>query len=277
MLYGAVVRIAIFTLLAVVSACGSTERAAPEPQNSNPEPEQPTEPDSPTLERVTFAASDGLTLVASLRRGERGAPALILVHQLSSNRGEWTPIIEAMPSELTILAIDMRGHGESVDRNGQAVGWRAFATADWEHVVDDVGRAITYLQEQVSPQRIVLGGSSIGSSAVLLAAHTHANVAGVFALSPGRAYRGLDTITAAPELQDRALLFVAAEGEAPAKDAAEELARLSGGRAFIVGGNAHGVRMIGAAPNLPAQLSAFVSSALETPRAEEPSAGEDTP
>lgn len=259
--YGRWVRLAIFALLLIgMSACGRTERVAPEPSR-----EPPTEPErtARTVENVTFPATDGLTLVASLRRGARGAPALILVHQLGSNRLEWEPIITAMPDELTIMSLDMRGHGASIDRDGQTVGWRAFANADWEDVVDDVERALDWVKRELGSERFVLGGASIGSSAVLLAAVDHPEVVGVFALSPGRAYRGLDTITPAPSLSDRRLLFVAAEGEDPAKDAAEELARLSGGRALIVGGNAHGARMVGAAPDLPTRLADFVSSALE--------------
>ena len=255
----------MFTLLVVASACGSTERPADPPRESAP---TPAEPPAPRIERVTFRANDGLTLVGSLRRGRRGAPALILVHPLDSNRREWEPIVAAMPDDLTILAFDMRGHGESVDRDGHVVGWRAFATADWVQIVDDVNRAIDFVNEELAPERLVLGGASIGSSAVLLAAVEHPEVVGVFALSPGRAYRGLDTITPAPSLSERALLFVAAEGEAPAKEAAEELSRLSSGRTRIVGGNAHGVRMVGAAPELPAELAAFVSSSLAAPSEE---------
>ena len=245
-------------LIALACACGSTERASTEPTANEPRDEEPTAP----LERVTFAASDGLTLVGSLRRAERGAPALILLHQLSSNRGEWTPMLEAMPTDITILSFDMRGHGESIVRDGRTVGWRAFASADWQHTVDDVGRAIDYLKREVGADRFVLGGASIGSSAALLTALDRPEVAGVFALSPGRAYRGLDTISRAADLRERRTLFVAAEGEAPAKEAAEELARLAGGSASIVGGNAHGVRMVGAAPDLPARLAAFVADTL---------------
>lgn len=262
--YGRGVRLAIFALLGM-SACGSTERAA----QPNEPPRETAEPvESPAPERITFSAEDGLTLVGFLRRGPQGAPALILVHQLSSNHLEWEPIIASMPEGLTILSVDMRGHGQSIDRDGQTVGWRAFAGPDWEPIVDDVHRAIDWLKRELGAERFVLGGASIGSSAVLLAAVDRPEVVGVFALSPGRAYRGLDTIRPAPGLSDRNLLFVAAGGEAPAKEAAEELARLSEGHVQIVGGNAHGVRMVGAAPDLPARLATFVSTSLE-PRTEE--------
>src|SRR5687767_13271715 len=66
--------------------------------------------------RVTFVTSDGVTIGATLRPGgDRRAPAVILVHQLATDREEWAPVIAklAEPPGLTVLAIDLRGHGES--------------------------------------------------------------------------------------------------------------------------------------------------------------------
>nr|MBK7070627.1 hypothetical protein [Deltaproteobacteria bacterium] len=46
--------------------------------------------------------------------GQTGA--VLLLHQLGSNRAEWQPLIDRLqqPPAITVLSLDLRGHGDSV-------------------------------------------------------------------------------------------------------------------------------------------------------------------
>src|SRR5438552_1717881 len=80
--------------------------------------------------QVTFTTDDGVTIGATLHPGATpDAPAVVLVHQLGSTRAEWDPLVAQLshPPALTLLAIDMRGHGESTHGpNGTTLDFNQF-------------------------------------------------------------------------------------------------------------------------------------------------------
>ncbi len=250
-------RLAIVVLC--VAACGGAEPEGPAPSAANPPAVAPTQQTaSPQLERFAVTTPDGFELVGDLWPGDAGKPAVVLVHQLGSDRREWGATIRTLQRlGATILAIDLRGHAQSALRGGQLSPWRSFEAEDWARLPGDLDLVLDRLKA-TGVGRFVLVGSSIGSSACLLVAARRPDVAGVVALSPGRAYRGLDVLTSAPQVR-APILAVAAEGEAPAKETSQELARLApAAEALIVPGAAHGVRMRAAFSELDARIASFV-------------------
>jgi dienelactone hydrolase len=255
---------------AAVGACSERRSEPAESREPRPAREKAPDPGTPSAaaERVTFTTTDGVTLVATLRRGgEPEATAVVLVHQLSHDRSEWAPIVDrlARPPGLTTLALDMRGHGESTaGPDGRTLDWNGFDAAMWEATTLDVLAAVEYLagHPRIEPARIVVVGSSIGGSAAIAAAAREPRIAAVAALSPGRAYHGFDAITPIPALGERPLLTVAAEEEAPAAETAAEMARIArAGRSRLYPGSAHGLAMLGDAPDLAGDLERFIREA----------------
>lgn len=53
-------------------------------------------------------------------------PPLVLVHGITEGRGAWDPLVPALAADHTVVAIDMRGHGES----GDASSYDSRAMAD---------------------------------------------------------------------------------------------------------------------------------------------------
>ena len=66
-------------------------------------------------EKVAIRTSDGLTLAGDLYvTGNKGAPAVVALHGEGLDRSEWESIgPEFAERDITLLAIDLRGHGES--------------------------------------------------------------------------------------------------------------------------------------------------------------------
>lgn len=248
-------------LVLCVAACGGSEpegRTSPPPASSSAAVTAARETTAEQPERFSVTTADGFELVGDLWPGAPDKPAIVLLHQLGSDRREWAPTIAALrPLGATILAFDLRGHAQSALRGGELAHWRSFETQDWAKLPGDLDLVLDRLTA-TGARRFVLVGSSIGSSAALLVAARRSDIAGVVALSPGRAYRGLDVLTPAPELS-APVLAIAADGEAPAKETAEELARIApAAQALIVPGSAHGVRMRAAFPELDERIVAFV-------------------
>lgn len=248
-----------FGLLALFAlGCGEEAPPAAPATPAEPAPEEPTVQEAaepPAPRPVRFDAEDGLTVVGELRAAaDPSAPLVVLVHQLSTNREEWAPLLERLADgpAMSTLAIDMRGHGESTHRGDEEVSWQSFETEDWMRVPADIRAALDHVREQesLSPSQVVLVGSSIGSSAVIVAASEEPTVNAVVALSPGRAYRGVDALSPLPQLGDRPLLAVAARDEAAAAETAAQMAQIAGGgRSVIVNGDQHGVSMFSSDPS----------------------------
>lgn len=231
-----------------------TPEETPAPPEEPPVEEPPPEPELPEAREVRIPAGDGLELVGDLRAGDTPtAPLAILVHQLSTNRHEWEPLLRRLGVEpaMTTFAVDMRGHGDSTRRRNRDVTWNDLGRRDWDQLADDVLRVVSHLRETegLAPTRVFFVGSSIGSSAVIVAASRDQSVNAVVALSPGRAYRGVDALTPLGQLGERPLLAVASAEEPDSATTAHDMARIAGhGTALIVDGDRHGVAMFESAP-----------------------------
>lgn len=50
--------------------------------------------------------------------GHASAPALVLVHGITENRHMWDPLLPRLAADHSVLAVDLRGHGESDHDDG---------------------------------------------------------------------------------------------------------------------------------------------------------------
>lgn len=89
--------------------------------------------DGPLSEPVRLTARDGRKLEGSfyaVPREDDPVPAVLLIHDLGSDRSALEPIVERLvKSKLAVLTFDLRGHGESADED-----------CDWAEM-DDAQRA----------------------------------------------------------------------------------------------------------------------------------------
>lgn len=248
-------------------ASGATSR-----RGKAPPPVAP--PRVPRGEEVTFPATDGLVIHATLWQGARpDVPAIVLVHQLSRDRTEWRPLVARLlaPTALTVLALDLRGHGASTRRpDGGEIDWRSMTPADWVGVERDVAGALRFLESgagrSLRPARLAIAGSSIGSSAAIRAAASDPRVAGVAALSPGRAYRGVDAISPLRTWGTRKLWVLATTRDRASAEATHDMLRVvRGSVGRLVEGEAHGLDMAGPVPGLYAELTAFLRETVDAP------------
>ena len=65
-----------------------------------------------TTTTTTTTTPDGVTIGYSLTGA---GPPLVLVHGITESRGVWDPLVADLAADHTVVAIDMRGHGESGD------------------------------------------------------------------------------------------------------------------------------------------------------------------
>jgi pimeloyl-ACP methyl ester carboxylesterase len=195
-------------------------------------------------EIVTIQGTDGLTLVGEFYARENSAPAILLLHMLGGQRLDWVPLIPSLTDAgYNVLAVDMRGHGET----GGA--------RDWTAAERDVISWLDWLSDQPSVERARLGiiGASIGANLALIGCAYDERCVTVIALSPGLDYLGVRTDGAIPNLHDRSALLVAALDDFDSADSVKTLITLAEGElgAQLYDGDRHGTQLL-TAPDAPA-------------------------
>ncbi len=136
------------------------------------------------VERVKIIAKDGTNLIASYYSG--GDELVVLLHMLNKDRHAWDDFAEALNKRgFTVLAPDLRGHGES-DLN-----WMVFKDADFLGMVDDVGDFIDFVIDKKELSKVYVVGASIGANAAIISGAEDSRIDKVVMLSPGNDYHGL--------------------------------------------------------------------------------------
>ncbi|MFN8556063.1 MAG: alpha/beta hydrolase [Dehalococcoidia bacterium] len=104
--------------------------------------------------------ANGLTL-HYLDWGSPAAPPLVLVHHVSSHAHTWDAFAARMARDYRVVAIDLRGHGDS--------GWAGLGNYTTEQYASDIAAVV----DQLGLSRVVVLGGSLGGRAALVYAAEH--------------------------------------------------------------------------------------------------------
>lgn len=206
----------------------------------------------PPTEAVTFATGDGVDL-----HGELWAIStvryVVLAHGLNEDRHAWDGFVKELIHQQgwSVLAFDLRGHGQSTMRGNATYELRNFTAHDILAMQRDVEAAVEVVRGRAdpggaAPACIVLGGASIGANLALrVAAGKAEHVDAVAMLSPGQDYRGIRADDVIGAWKDRPLFLAAARGDTYAGQSAQALAaQASKEDLALVEGEAHGTELL---------------------------------
>jgi len=211
----------------------------------------------PSVRELTLKTPDGYLLKGTLTlpSGHGRCAAVILAHQFQSDRSGWAPLAEQLRGRgIATLALDMRGHGKSTERNKEnvAVGTDFAESAKrvgFEQMPHDLELAAAWLRKQpgIDGRRVALAGSSVGAFSVILAS-PRIHPAAVLALSPaGNSAFGPEAeahLKSAVRHARSAVFALAAEEDADAWQNCKALSGLPGVYAKGVEGKAHGFEFL---------------------------------
>lgn len=219
------------------------------------------------FETVTFPAADGVRLAAdyyppNVAKDQR-APIVILLHMYRSDRKSWEPLIAPLhEAGFAILAIDLRGHGESATTASREAVLKRDPEL-FKKMQEDVRGAYNWLTEQpaLDRARLALVGASVGASVALQYAAKDRSVDAVVGLSPGLNYMGLDSAGDIAQVTGREILLLATEDE---RDAPYTLQKRGAGVKVQIfkEAQAHGTKMFGTVPQIEIQIVRFLRNAV---------------
>lgn len=216
-------------------------------------------PQALTPEKAALRAEDGFRLFGDYYRPPAtasSAPMAILLHMYRSDRSTYQPLaVPLSQAGFAVLAIDLRGHGESATSESQARAGERDTTL-FQEMQQDVRAAYDWLAKrpEVDRARFVIVGASVGCSIALQYAAEDRSVDAIVCLTPGLDYLGLKSEQDIRQIQGRKILLVATEDERKACDVLEKLT--DGVTKRIAGGSAHGTKMF-------AEVSSCVPETIE--------------
>jgi len=205
--------------------------------------------------RVELTASDGVVLVGTCRvpklEGDAKAPGVLFLHPMRGKRQDWGSLLaELLRRGYALLAMDLRGHGESTKgKEGKVYDHRSFEPSEFPAMVGDAEAALAYLKGRpgVDSERIAIVGASIGANAALNAAAKDPAVKSLVLLSPGLEYHQIKTEPAMEQYGSRSVLLVASHEDSHSAQTVQTLEGLAKGRREVqmYGGAGHGTNMLG--------------------------------
>jgi pimeloyl-ACP methyl ester carboxylesterase len=180
---------------------------------------------------IRFTTEDGVELAGDFRG--RGNTAVVLAHMFPADRTSWAEFASILADEgYVALNFDFRGYGGSEGARTIPELWRdVLAAAEAAR-----GRGAS---------RVVVLGASMGGTAALVAA-SRAELDGVVTLSAPTTFMGLAASSEVVQGVDEPKLFLAAEGDGSAAEAAQAFYNASPGpkRVEIVTGDEHGTEIL---------------------------------
>ncbi|HVP38299.1 MAG TPA: alpha/beta fold hydrolase [Candidatus Saccharimonadales bacterium] len=220
-----------------------------------------------TAERVTVTTPDGVPLAGTWWAQGEKAPAVLLLHMLGHQRHDWDALSEQLAGAgYSVLAIDFRGHGESVKQGNRRLDYNDFSARDWKALPGDVTAALNWMvaQPKVETEHLGIVGASIGANSALLAAAGDKRVHSLVLLSPGLDYHGLKTERAMEQYGTRSIFLLASDDDDYSASTVRRLGTLARGRnsvkVFAKAG--HGTNMFAAEPPLPGLILGWLKENL---------------
>lgn len=180
---------------------------------------------------IRFQTEDGVALEGELRGG--GPHGVVLAHMFGSGREAWADFATIAADEgFRTLAFDFRGFGGSAGNPDAPAAPR------------DLAAAVEALRDQGATDVTVIGASFGGTATLQLAAG--ASLAGVVTLSAPANFEGLSAPREVVEAVDEPKLFIAAQDDVAAADAAQGFYEVAPGakRVEIVTGADHGTALL---------------------------------
>lgn len=189
-----------------------------------------------SAEKLTLKTSDDQIIKGSFYRCEmqNSSKGIILLHQLSKDRNSWNSLIKPLVKTHNVLAIDLRGHGES------SGDFREFSDDDFNSMKKDVAAAVEALERKgISRKDISFAGASIGANTVQNYASVNPHDKCIL-LSPGVNYRGIKLA-----IKDNSSLVAVSREDSYSYDSVKELEASSPTSKFIYLENkGHGTNML---------------------------------
>lgn len=178
-------------------------------------------------QKVFFLTQDGVEVVGNYYRAKDFRVAVLFLHMRPATKESWDALARALQQKnVASLAIDLRGHGESIKKGKELLDYQNFSYEERQKYELDVEAAIEWLQKEKGfpLSQIRLAGASIGANLTLQALARHPEIKQGAVLSPGN-YQGEVKPLAKKLHPDQAVFYATSKDDGTNAKEVEELYR----------------------------------------------------
>lgn len=145
------------------------------------------------VKKINFITKDGVTIVGNYYPNREAKYAGILIHQRPATKESFDDLASFLRKEgYALLAIDLRGHGESTLSVSGKLDYNKFTPQEEQNSINDLEGASLFLEKEGFPKsRQFLIGASIGANLSFQFLSENPEIKAVVLLSPGLNYRGI--------------------------------------------------------------------------------------
>jgi pimeloyl-ACP methyl ester carboxylesterase len=206
---------------------------------------------------VSLTTEDG-TAIHAVESGS-GSRGVLLLHDKDRTSADWRLFAEKLADKgFRVLALDLRGHGESASITQ--------ADPDWEAMPHDVRAGIAHLRAR-GAREIAIVGAGLGANLAVQVASQDAQVASLVLLSPGLNIKGFKPSKAVVAYGERPLLLVAGAEDGLASNTVRYLVTQARGprRDVLLAGGDRGTDLLDAHPDLEYGMLSWLAGNHEDP------------
>lgn len=226
--------------------------------------------------RAEFTTKDGVSIVGDYWTPidmKQKAPVVVLLHMYRSDRHAWEPLVPALEEAgFAILAIDLRGHGESVKPASKDLQKLVFSRDEkiFSAMHLDVAAAYNWLagRDEADLSRVALVGASVGCSVSLDYAARDRSVDVVVLMTPGKNYLGVDSAKHIKKFGNRPVLMLSSEEE---RSGGTDFLSSKAARAEVKiypQSGVHGTKMFGKVAGVEKQIADYLKANVGAPSSE---------
>ena len=218
------------------------------------------------MEEITFITEDGVKISGNYFKPKKEhAPVFLLLHMMPSTKESWNEFATHLQEKgFAALAIDLRGHGKSTDKNGTRLDYKEFKDSEHRESMKDIAAAKEFLKSLgVDISGMAIAGASIGANLALWQASIDKDVSLLILLSPGLNYRGIQAAQLAPHYSGP-VYILASEMDTKSAQGSRELYEIFPGdkELKIIQGNSHGTNMFIQEPDLIDKLLEWTTNKI---------------
>lgn len=147
---------------------------------------------------VEFVTQDGWNIAAVYKPAKSEEKTVLLLHDVSKSHADFTTFADKIASKgLGYLALDLRGHGKSMNKGAYSSFAKEGVDNDYNKMVRDVNAAMEYLKSKgVAEEEVFLVGAGMGANVAAKAASFWPSVNGVALITPVTNFRDVLPIAA---------------------------------------------------------------------------------
>jgi dienelactone hydrolase len=177
------------------------------------------------MKKVNFITKDGVTIVGNYYPNKEAKFAGILVHMRPKTKESFDEFAKVLQKEgYAVLAIDLRGHGESINSIFGKLDYQRFTEEEEKKSIEDIVAASLFLErEGFHRSNQFLIGASIGANLSFQFLSENQEIKATVLLSPGLNYRGVILENFKKEGLGEKIFVVAAQDDNPALLAGRKL------------------------------------------------------